>query len=75
MIGNVSQWCSDWYFEKLPGGNVTDPVGPDSGSYRVLRGGCWGDTAAICRSASRLANHPALTGSLFGFRLALVPAR
>jgi formylglycine-generating enzyme required for sulfatase activity len=75
MIGNVSQWCSDWYFETLPGGNVTDPVGPASGSYRVLRGGCWGDAPTICRSAGRYANHPALRASLFGFRLALAQAR
>ena len=53
MTGNVSQWCSDWYFEKLPGGNVTDPVGPDAGSYRVLRGGSWGSLARYCRAASR----------------------
>jgi formylglycine-generating enzyme required for sulfatase activity len=75
MIGNVSQWCSDWYSGNLPGGNVTDPVGPETGSYRVLRGGCWGDAVRICRSACRLANHPALHGSLFGFRLALAPSR
>jgi formylglycine-generating enzyme required for sulfatase activity len=75
MIGNVSQWCADWYSETLPGGNVTDPVGADAGSYRVLRGGDWGHAAALCRSGCRLANDPSLPGSLFGFRLALAPAR
>ena len=37
MHGNVSEWCSDWYGEKLSGD--ADPVGPERGSSRVFRGG------------------------------------
>jgi formylglycine-generating enzyme required for sulfatase activity len=32
--GNVGEWCQDWAGE-YPSGDVTDPVGPDSGSNRV----------------------------------------
>jgi formylglycine-generating enzyme required for sulfatase activity len=40
MGGNVREWCADWY------GLYTDremrnPTGPESGTARVLRGGCW----------------------------------
>jgi formylglycine-generating enzyme required for sulfatase activity len=37
MIGNASEWCSDWYAE-YPAGPVTDPTGPESGWRRVIRG-------------------------------------
>ena len=43
MMGNVSEWCGDWYVN-YPTGSVTDPTGPSSGSDRVFRGG--GGTAA-----------------------------
>ena len=41
MSGNVWEWCRDWY-EDYPNGLVTDPVGPSSGSCRVLRTGEYG---------------------------------
>ena len=40
MLGNVWEWTEDWLGE-YPGGSVTDPQGPASGSYRVDRGGSW----------------------------------
>ena len=68
MLGNVFEWVGDWYGE-YPGGAVTDPVGPQSGSRRVLRGGGWIIIAGICRSASRLRHSPGDRVSILGFRL------
>ena len=64
MHGNVAEWCLDWWMYDLGTSAVTDFKGATSGSYRVVRGGCWynynnyggyryGSFAAACRSAFR----------------------
>ncbi len=51
MHGNVREWCLDWYVSAARG--ALDPLGEASGSGRVMRDGCWGSGARICRSAYR----------------------
>ena len=75
MHGNVYEWCQDW-FGNYPSKMVTDPAGPENGSYRVLRGGSWSDFAQFCRSAYRYADYPSYrNGSNYGFRLAFSPGQ
>lgn len=40
MAGNVQEWCWDWY-GAYSAATQTNPHGPTSGTYRVVRGGCW----------------------------------
>jgi formylglycine-generating enzyme required for sulfatase activity len=70
MAGNVWEWCSDWY-ATYPGGSLTDPVGPASGSLRVLRGGGWGYDGQYCRSADRGYDTPDFRLNDRGFRAVL----
>jgi formylglycine-generating enzyme required for sulfatase activity len=73
MHGNVFEWCQAWYSASLPGGSVTDPQGPESGTFRALRGGSWGYSAWDCRSAFRFGLRPDARFGNFGFRVCLVP--
>ena len=68
MAGNVYEWCWDWYSRASSPG--TDPRGPASGSYRVLRGGSWDHYALFCRVAYRgNACWPDYVNINLGFRL------
>lgn len=78
MSGNVWEWCSDWA-GPYPGGSVTDPKGPSTGSHRVVRGGSYFDAPWFCWSAQRGIDYPGGGGDFanntFGFRVVLAPAQ
>lgn len=57
MLGNVAEFCSDWYspdtYSSYPEGLVSNPAGPASGEEHVIRGGSFKESADFVRSASR----------------------
>ena len=72
MAGNVSEWVADWlsleYYASPPPAN---PPGPDSGEYRVWRGGSWANTLTeLVRTSSRTGNFPTDASGGIGIRCA-----
>ncbi|MDD6900411.1 MAG: SUMF1/EgtB/PvdO family nonheme iron enzyme [bacterium] len=70
MSGNALEWCSDW-FGSYSSDSQSNPIGPDSGSYRVCRGGSYGDDAKYCRVSYRDLYNPASNSFHLGLRLCL----
>ena len=74
MSGNVDEWCVDWYgdYQKE---SQTNPIGPQNGSFRVLRGGSFFFGPESCRLSSRSNNNPGYYDFYPGLRLALSAPR
>jgi len=71
MAGNVSEWCNDWHVCGLGTSPATDPVGPTTGTHRVLRGGSWNSYGGgTLKCASRGGFSPGDSYSSHGFRVA-----
>jgi formylglycine-generating enzyme required for sulfatase activity len=76
MAGNVSEWVADWlsegYYHNPP---ASDPTGPETGDYRVWRGGSWANTSIDrVRTYSRTGNLPTDASGGIGFRCARDPS-
>ncbi len=73
MTGNVFEWCSDWYDTNYYASSFkVNPLGPTSGSSRIVRGGCWSFPADKCRATYRATCDPGSEGlNILGLRLVL----
>ncbi len=68
MHGNMGELCSDWYGEYILK-ETLNPMGPEKGEQKVLRGGGFWVSAQVCRSASRVSVPPGNRGAGISFRI------
>ena len=69
MAGNVYESCADWYNKNhYRNSSTKNPLGPAAGQYRVLRGGCWGNSSNPLRASSRYSFTPTNRSRGYGFR-------
>ena len=68
MNGNIREWLADWH-SAYTDGSALDPVGPASGSEKIIRGGSFGSTAAWLRSSNRHKANATYSSGHIGFRV------
>jgi len=68
LADSVYEWVSDWKNNQYPAGAATDPTGPATGVFRVLRGG-WESSGYDLRASNRNSNPPDDALSVIGFRV------
>ena len=75
MSGNVEEWCQDWYdlynSSSYNSSTQVNPTGDNSELRRVVRGGCWRDSAMYSHSSNRCNYPPDCHNNFIGLRLVL----
>lgn len=72
MSGNVWEWCYEWFedtaYQRYHSGDLELP---ESGEFKVLRGGCWFSSNPVSfRCAFRFFDRPDAKDTRYGFRVA-----
>jgi formylglycine-generating enzyme required for sulfatase activity len=78
VLGNVREWCNDWYqvdgYAADADKPTVNPTGPSSAEKKVLRGGAWSVTPQNCTTWARFCEDPGFTDACLvnddcGFRI------
>ena len=74
MAGNVAEWVADWYSPKYYSeSSYKNPLGPTTGTQKIVRGGSWYDNVSSIRIFLRSQRLPDDVNPLVGFRCASNP--
>lgn len=69
MAGNAAEWCQDWYAEDHYSNSSDNPLGPDDGLGKVVRGGSWDTKKFFIRCTARSFSPPSTRSARIGFRV------
>jgi formylglycine-generating enzyme required for sulfatase activity len=69
LLGNVSEWCFDFYQPNFQNQQPNDPRGPATGEKKVIKGGSYKDKEEDLRIEMRNADLPSAKSKTVGFRL------
>lgn len=72
MSGNAWEWCKD-NFGRYSSKSSTNPTGPGSSPFRVIRGGSWYYVSDLARLTARDGPYPHYTNYNYGFRIVRIP--
>jgi formylglycine-generating enzyme required for sulfatase activity len=74
LAGNILEWTTDWYSDTYyKNSSPSNPIGPTSGLYRVLRGGSWSKSVKTMRASARFFGKPDPIYYSIGFRCVRSP--
>jgi formylglycine-generating enzyme required for sulfatase activity len=69
LAGNVWEWVYDWYqLDYYQFSPTNNPLGPESGTYKVLRGGSFRSARGVIRASNRTFITPDYRDNARGFR-------
>ncbi len=72
MCGNVNEWCVDWFADDYYiYSDADNPLGPENGFEKVVRGGSSNYNEYNCRTTNRKSLHPNMKSFYCGFRIVM----
>jgi formylglycine-generating enzyme required for sulfatase activity len=70
LMGNVAEWCSDYYRSDYQNDNASNPRGPQTGENKLIKGGSYKESEKTLHISMRESEAPSTQKKTVGFRLA-----
>lgn len=71
LLGNVAEWCFDYYRPDYQKDSTSNPNGPSTGKEKLIKGGAYNDTEVGLLPPLRNKENPSTRKKTIGFRLVM----